>query len=182
MGETLSLWTLFARLPLRGRRPYRSRTRSSHGRRALGVTSPTGFYIYSIGFWAAVLASLVGVWQTIPSVFADCYTLLRRMPPNERTAAAHLSSPAYRNALLFMALASVPFAFVGRPLLIVIAFTVLGSLFIPFLAATLLYLNNRVTFSAPLRSNRLATNVILSLIVVLFLVVGALEIAGIVRR
>ena len=35
-------------------------------------TGSAGFYIYSIGFWAAVLASLVGVWQTIPSVFADC--------------------------------------------------------------------------------------------------------------
>lgn len=146
------------------------------------LTGSAGFYIYSIGFWAAVLASLVGVWQTIPSVFADCYSLLRRMPPNERKAATQLGSPPYRTALLFMALASVPFAFVDRPLLIVIAFTVLGSLFIPFLAVTLLYLNNRVAFSPPLRSNRLATNIVLSLIVVLFLVVGALEIGEIVRR
>ena len=144
------------------------------------LTGSAGFYIYSIGFWAAVLASLVGVWQTIPSVFADCYSLLRRMPPNERKAATQPGSPPYRSALLFMALASVPFAFLDRPLLIVIAFTVLGSLFIPFLAATLLYLNNRVGFTAPLRSNRLATNIVLSLILVLFLVVGALEIVGIV--
>ncbi len=146
------------------------------------LTGSTGFYIYSIGFWAAVLASLVGVWQTIPSVFADCYSLLRGMPPEERNAATQLGSPPYRTALLFMALASVPFAFVDRPLLIVIAFTVLGSLFIPFLAATLLYLNNRVAFPAPLRSNRLSTNIVLSLIVVLFLVVGALEIGAIVTR
>ena len=146
------------------------------------LTGSAGFYIYSIGFWAAVLASLLGVWQTIPSVFADCYSLLRRMPPNERKSATQPGSPPYRTALLFMALASVPFAFLDRPLLIVIAFTVLGSLFIPFLAATLLYLNNRVAFSAPMRPNRLATNIVLSLIVLLFLVVGALEIGGIVRR
>ena len=81
-----------------------------------------------------------------------------------------------------MALASVPFAFSGRPLLIVIAFTVLGSLFIPFLAATLLYLNNRIPFPAPLRPNRFTTNLVLSLIVVLFLSVGALEIAALVAR
>jgi Mn2+/Fe2+ NRAMP family transporter len=142
------------------------------------LTGPTGFYIYSIGFWAAVLASLVGVWQTIPSVFADCYSLLRRLPPDQRKAATQHGAPPYRIALLFMALASVPFAFLGRPLLIVIAFTVLGSLFIPFLAATLLYLNNRVRFPAPLRTNRLATNIVLGLIVVLFIVVGALEIAA----
>ena len=94
------------------------------------LTGFAGFYIYSIGFWAAVLASLVGVWQTIPSVFADCYSLLRRLPRNQRKAATQLGSPPYRTALLFMAFASVPFAFLDRPLLIVIAFIVLGSLFI----------------------------------------------------
>jgi Mn2+/Fe2+ NRAMP family transporter len=146
------------------------------------ITGPAGFYIYSIGFWAAVLASLVGVWETIPEVFSDCYGLLRRLPPTQRTAAVQPGSPPYRTALLFMALASVPFAFLGRPLLVVIAFTVLGSLFIPFLAATLLYLNNRVTFPAPLRPNRLTTNLVLGLIVVLFLVVGALEIAALFAR
>ncbi|MDB6149442.1 MAG: hypothetical protein JWQ44_890 [Chthoniobacter sp.] len=140
------------------------------------LTGAAGFYIYSIGFSAAVLASLVGVWQTIPSVFADCYSLLRRMSPDQRLAATQLGAVPYRAALLFMALASVPFAFLGRPLLIVVAFTVLGSLFIPFLAATLLYLNNRVAFPAPLRPNRLATNVVLGLIVVLFAIVGVIEV------
>ena len=144
-------------------------------------TGPAGFYIYSIGFWAAVLASLVGVWRTIPSVFADCYSLLRRMPPAQRKAATQVSAAPFRVALLGMAVASVPFAFLGRPLLIVIAFTVLGSLFIPFLAATLLYLNNVVAFANPLRHNRLPTNIILGLIVVLFAIVGALEIVALLR-
>jgi len=146
------------------------------------LTGPAGFYIYSVGFWAAVLASLVGVWQTIPSVFADFYSLLRRMPPDQRQATTRVGAPAYRSALLFMALASVPFAFMGRPLLIVIAFTVLGSLFIPFLAATLLYLNNRVAFPPPMRSNHLAANLVLGLILVLFLIIGSLEVVGLFRR
>ena len=146
------------------------------------LTGRAGFYIYSIGFWAAVLASLVGVWQTIPNVFADCYGLLRRLPPEERKAAAQPRATPYRAALLGMALASVPFAFLDRPLLIVIAFTVLGSLFIPYLAATLLYLNKRIPFPAPLRPNRPATNLVLVLIVFLFLVVGAVEIGGLLKR
>lgn len=140
-------------------------------------TGRAGFYIYSIGFWSAVVASLFGVWQTIPSVFADCIGLLRHLPQARREASARPGAPAYRYALLFMALSSVPFAFLGRPLVIIIAFTILGSLFIPFLAATLLYLNNRVPFPEPMRKNRAATNVLLGLVVVLFLVVGALEIA-----
>ena len=146
------------------------------------ITGRAGFYIYSIGFWAAVLASLVGVWQTIPSIFADCYGLLRGMPPDQRKAATQPTSTPYRVALLFMVFAALPFAFLGRPLMIVIAFTVLGSLFIPFLAATLLYLNNRIPFPPPLRSNSLATDIVLGLIVVLFLVVGALEIMALVVR
>ena len=142
------------------------------------LIGPAGFYIYSIGFWAAVLASLFGVWQTIPSVFADCYSLLRRLAPAEREAVVRVSSPAYRAALVFMALAAVPFAFLGRPLLIIVAFTVLGSLFIPFLAATLLYLNNAVPWPAPIRHNRTLTNGVLVIVLLVFVIVGGLEIAA----
>ena len=140
------------------------------------IAGPVGFYIYSIGFWAAVLASLIGVWQTVPTLFADCYSLLRRIPQPERDAAMLPSSRQYRLALAFMALASVPFAFLGRPLLLVVGFTIIGSLFIPFLAATLLYLNNRVPWPGPIRRNNVATNAVLVLVLLLFVVVGALEI------
>ena len=146
-----------------------------------GLTGPIGFYVYSIGFWAAVIASLVGVWQTTPRVFADCHSLLCRMTPEQRHMATQAGSRVYRLALLGMALASVPFAFLGKPLLIVMAFTILGSLFIPFLAATLLYLNNRVPFPAPLRTNGWTTNLVLVLILVLFLAVVVLETGGFLR-
>lgn len=142
------------------------------------TTGPAGFYVYSIGFWAAVLASLFGVWQTVPSIFADCYSLLLRLPDRERDAAMLPSSRQYRAALAFMALMSLPFAFLGRPLLVVVAFTVIGSLFIPFLAATLIYLNNCVLWSAPIRRNTAATNAALVLVLVIFLIVGALEISA----
>ncbi len=140
------------------------------------ITGPVGFYIYSIGFWAAVLASLIGVWQTVPSIFADCYSLLRRMRQSERDAATHPSSWQYRAALAFMGLASVPFAFLGRPLLVVVGFTIIGSLFIPFLAATLLYLNNRIPWPGQILRNNAATNTVLVLVLLLFVTVGGLEI------
>ena len=60
--------------------------------------------------------------------------------------------------------------------MIVIAFTVLGSLFIPFLAATLLYLNNRVRWTSPVPRNHWTTNVLLAVILAMFLVVGAQEV------
>jgi Mn2+/Fe2+ NRAMP family transporter len=142
------------------------------------LIGPTGNWIYSVGFWAAVVASLFGVWQSVPNIAADCYSLLRRMPKARREATVHMTSPVYRTALVFMAVASVPFAFTDRPLFVIVAFTVIGSLFIPFLAATLLYLNNRVPFPAPLRSNRPATNAVLVLVLLAFLAVAALEIAA----
>src|SRR5688572_31961185 len=47
------------------------------------------------------------------------------------------------------------FAFTARPLFVIVAFTVIGSLFIPFLTGTLLYLNNRVPFPEDRKSTRL---------------------------
>jgi Mn2+/Fe2+ NRAMP family transporter len=145
------------------------------------IVGPSGFYIYSIGFWAAVLASLFGVWQTIPRVFADCYSQLRSSPPQEREAAITAGSPAFRGALAFMVLVSVPFVLIDRPLLIVISFTILGSVLIPFLGATLLYLNNRVHWPGRIRHNGVITNSLLTLILLLFLAVGGFEIFSLFR-
>jgi len=146
------------------------------------IIGPVGKWIYALGFWAAVVASLFGVWQSVPGIAADCYSLLRRMPAAQRDAAVQMHSPVYRIALVFMALASVPFAFTERPLFVIVAFTVIGSLFIPFLAATLLYLNNYVPFPKPLRPNRPVTNVVLILVLLAFLAVGGLEIVALVKH
>ncbi|ATC63134.1 hypothetical protein CMV30_03720 [Nibricoccus aquaticus] len=140
------------------------------------LIGPLGSWIYSIGFWAAVTASLVGVWQSVPSMLADCYALLRRLPDDQRDAAMQMKSPVYRAGLIFMAVTSVPFAFAARPLAVIVVFTVLGSLFIPFLAGTLLYLNKRVLFPAPLRCNRPLTNVVLVVVLMGFGAVGVVEI------
>ena len=101
-----------------------------------------GFYAYAIGFWAAVFASLLGVWQSVPYLFADYYGLLRGYAPAARADLTTATSPPYRLALLFITVVSLPFAFVDQPLFIIRTFTIVGSLFIPFLAGTLLYLNN----------------------------------------
>ena len=61
-------------------------------------------------------------------------------------------------------------------LFLVVAFTILGSFFIPFLAATLLHMNNRVPWKPPIRHNRAATNIALAFVLLVFLVVGALEV------
>jgi len=140
------------------------------------IIGPAGFYAYSIGFWAAVFASLLGVWQSVPYLFADFYGLMRKYPRDTRDRLTAVSSRPYRLALLFITVAPIPFAFVDQPLFMIRTFTILGSLFIPFLAATLLYLNN---FAIPahggMRRNSVLTNAVLASALVLFALVGAVE-------
>jgi Mn2+/Fe2+ NRAMP family transporter len=146
------------------------------------IVGPAGFYIYSVGFWCAVFASLLGVWQSIPYMFADSYAILRKVPAERREQETSTKSKPYRLGLLFITLVPLPFAFLGQPLPIIITFTIISSLFIPFVAATLLYLNNKVDWKSPVPKNGLLNNALLVLILVLFVLVAAREIAGAVQR
>jgi Mn2+/Fe2+ NRAMP family transporter len=145
------------------------------------IIGPIGFYTYSIGFWAAVFASLLGIWQSLPYLFADYYGLMRRYSRQERERLTSVTSTPYRVALLFVTLVPLPFAFIDQPLIIIRTFTIVGSLFIPFLAATLIYLNNfRIPLESGVPKNSVLTNVVLVFALVLFAVVGASE-AGLLR-
>ena len=140
------------------------------------LLGPIGVYAYSLGFWAAVFASLLGVWQSVPYLYADFYGIIKNLSVDERREVTKVTSTPYRIALAFISLVPLPFAFTGRPLVIIVTYTIVGSLFVPFLAATLLFLNNRVKWTAPVPHNHWSTNVVLIAILALFAVVGALEV------
>jgi hypothetical protein len=141
-----------------------------------GIVGPVGFYVYSVGFWAAVFASLLGVWQSVPYMFADFYALWKKVPPSEREELTRVSSGPYRIALAFISLAPLPFAFVGRPIAIIVAFTIVGSLFLPFLAATLLWLGRKMPWAGAVPRNSRFTTALLVLILILFVAIGAREV------
>lgn len=140
------------------------------------LLGPIGVYAYSLGFWAAVFASLLGVWQSVPYLYADFYGVMKNLSVDERREITKVTSTPYRVALAFITLIPLPFAFTGRPLVIIVIYTIVGSLFVPFLAATLLYLNNRVKWSAAVPHNHWSTNVVLFGILALFAIVGAQEV------
>ena len=145
------------------------------------IIGPLGFYAYSIGFWAAVFASLLGIWQSLPYLFADYYGLMRKYSRAERERLTSVSSLPYRIALLFVTIVAIPFAFVDQPLIIIRTFTIVGSLFIPFLALTLIYLNNfKIPPASGVPKNSALTNLVLVFALVLFAIVGAAE-AGLLR-
>ena len=130
---------------------------------------------YSVGFWAAVFASLLGVWQSVPYLYADFYSIMKKLPPEERERVTKVTSKPYRLALIFVTLAPIPFAFTGQPIQVIVAYTIVGSLFVPFLAATLLYLNNRVKWTSAVPHNNSPTNALLFVILALFAIVGGDE-------
>jgi Mn2+/Fe2+ NRAMP family transporter len=146
---------------------------------ALGALLGTfGRVAFSVGFWAAVFASLLGVWQSVPYLYADFYGIVKKMSPQARQEIVKVTSTPYRLALAYITLVPIPFAFTGRPIAVIVTYTIVGSLFVPFLAATLLYLNNRVPWTEPVPKNSLLTNLLLVAILALFIVVGAQEAMG----
>jgi uncharacterized membrane protein YkvI len=145
------------------------------------LLGPFGVYAYSLGFWAAVFASLLGVWQSVPYLYADFYGIIKRLSVEERREMTQVTSTPYRLALAFIALVPIPLAFTGRPLLIIVLYTIVGSMFVPFLAATLLYLNNKVAWRTAVPRNHWTTNVVLLAIVALFAILGAQEVLSVLR-
>ncbi len=146
---------------------------------ALGTVMGTfGRIAFSVGFWAAVFASLLGVWQSVPYLYADFYGIFKKMSPEARQDVVKVTSTPYRLALAFITLVPLPVSFTGQPIQVVIIYTIVSSLFVPFVAATLLYLNNRVKWTANVPHNGLLTNVLLIGILMLFAMVGYQEVAA----
>jgi Mn2+/Fe2+ NRAMP family transporter len=116
------------------------------------VVGPAGKWIFLVGFWGAVFTSMLGVWQGVPYIFADFMRVLRRTDREHSQAAVNTESPYYRGYLFFTALVPMSLLYAGRPVWVIIAYSVAGAFFMPFLAGTLLYLNNRREWVATFRN------------------------------
>jgi len=127
-----------------------------------------GELLFLVGFWAAVATSIVGVWQGVPYLFAEFTALLRGRGHVEIST----RSRAYRGTLLFLTFPPMLLLLLGRPVWLVIVYAALGSLFMPLLAATLLWLNRR---GAHALGNRALTVVALLLCLALFVWLAVVE-------
>jgi Mn2+/Fe2+ NRAMP family transporter len=139
-----------------------------------------GEIVFLLGFWGAVASSLLGVWQGVPYLFEDCIAMLRRRtatPPREPGR----RSRAYRGYLLFMTFPPMLLLLLGRPVWLVVIYAALGSLFMPFLAATLLFLNNDRRTMGALRNGWVA-NTFLVLCLGLFVYLMGIELRDQLQR
>jgi Mn2+/Fe2+ NRAMP family transporter len=142
-----------------------------------GVIGPTGRWLFLVGFWGAVRTSMLGVWQGVPYLFADFFARLRNLPSDGDLT----RRPSYRLFLLWIAVAPMALLYFDRPILLIVIYSVLGALFIPFLALTLLYMNGRREWVGELR-NGWASRLVLGAAVVLFLVIAYQDIVAAFRR
>lgn len=93
--------------------------------------------VFLLGAWAAIFSSMLGVWQAVPLMFADAFYGLKH-----QTSTNLEKSQAYRFWMCVLAIvpmASLMFSFKEMQKL----YSLVGAWFMPILALTLLYLNNR---------------------------------------
>ena len=142
------------------------------------VVGDWGRIAFLMGFWGAVFSSLLGVWQSVPYLFADFMDLRGGLKPGVRRTHDLRGTKAYRAYLLFIA--TVPPIFLLVPVRsIQLAFGIVGAFFLPLMALTLLIMNNRRRWVGANFVSHWGHNLILLLGFVFFAYVG---IAGIIER
>jgi hypothetical protein len=131
------------------------------------VLGPTGKWVLLVGFWGAVFSSLLGVWQSVPYLFAD-FVIANRNAGSDKADVTDLSTTTpYRIYLYMIVVIPLPLLWltVERAQL---TYAVLGSLFMPLLALTLLLLNNRTEWVGQQFRNKWITNIVLAATLVFF--------------
>lgn len=138
-------------------------------------------WLFLVGFWATSFTSVVGAWNGIGLMFADFAESVtarlrgREIPSVDKRATS--SSWWFRGYVLWMTFPPMVLLLLGEPIAVVIAYGVLGSVFLPFLALTLLWLLNRSARVPREHRNGWLSNVGLGGAATLFFVVAFTEIA-----
>ena len=146
--------------------------------RALGPLGSVCKWAFLLGAWGAVFSSLLGVWQSVPYLFADFWSQSRSSgDPNARstidTKALPYQAYLYGIALIpILGLVALDFRTITK------TYAVVGALFIPMLAGALLVLNGRSDWVGEKHRNSLWTSLILTATLAFFLLAGFLSIRG----
>jgi len=141
---------------------------------SLGDFGPFGRWAFLVGAWGAVASSMMGVWQCVPCLFADSWSLLWKQPGQSAPARRNTDSRPYRvylYLLAFVPIVGLPFRFDTVQKL----YAIVGAAFMPALAVALLMLNGRWgAIPQEYRNSRLTT-LLLFLTLALFLLAGWYE-------
>ena len=92
-----------------------------------------GKYIFLLGFWSGVFSSLLGVWQSVPYIFADLMSSKFGMSDRRKS---------YRYFAIYIATVPIVSLWVDFES-IQLAYAIVGALFMPFLAITLFFMTRK---------------------------------------
>ena len=131
-----------------------------------GTVIGTGFLV---GFWAASFSSIIGVWNGVSLMFADYWGNMRGKESGH--ADTRVGGKYFKFYLLWLTFPPMLLFILGKPIALILVYGVLGSLFMPFLAVTLIGLLNGHRIPKQW-ANRLHTNLALGATAALFVVLG----------
>ncbi|WP_273692248.1 Nramp family divalent metal transporter [Ketogulonicigenium vulgare] len=96
--------------------------------------------LFLFGFWAAAFSSLIGVWNGVSLMFADFAGEMRKLPHGHIERGS--KGKAYKAYILWLTFPPMVMLFLGQPVYLILAYGVLGALFMPFMSVTLLWILN----------------------------------------
>lgn len=165
----LAVVTIGSRVQVRGQGTELALLLAAQLARSLG---PAGQWIFLVGFWAAVFSALLGVWQSLPYLYADFHRLRQRTPGSLDGLDR---SKHYR--VFLICLGTIPLMLVRWPVKqLQLAFGLTGAMLLPLLALTLLIMNNRVEWVGAKFRASLWLNAVLVAALAFFAYVGVREI------
>ncbi|MGP9649281.1 iron transporter [Arthrobacter sp. MYb211] len=131
-----------------------------------GTFVGTGFLV---GFWAASFSSIIGVWNGVSLMFADFWGHMRKKPAGHKDTLT--GGKYFKFYVLWLTFPPMVLFLLDKPIALILAYGVLGSLFMPFLAITLLGLLNGKRIPKGW-ANRWHTNTALGITALLFISLG----------
>ncbi|MFC0359483.1 iron transporter [Kytococcus schroeteri] len=126
--------------------------------------------LFLVGFWAAAMSSLIGVWNGVSMMFADFAGDALGKPEDHPDRQA--GGRWYTAFVLWLTFPPMVMMFLGKPVWLILAYGVLGAFFMPFLAITLLWILNTDRTPAAWR-NRWLSNAMLVVCAALFAYLAA---------
>lgn len=133
---------------------------------------PTTGTVFLVGFGAAAMSSLVGVWNGVSLMFADFVAHVRGLRPDHPDARS--GGRYYKAYVLWLTLPPITMLYLGKPVFLILAYGALGAFFMPFLAVTLLWLLNTDRVPATWR-NKLHSNVAMGIVALTFVALAVDE-------
>ena len=139
------------------------------------VAGSIGRWIFLIGFWGAVFSSMLGVWQGVPYLFSDFVRVYKNKSITISETKIDGRSRNYLFFLFYLAILPLVLLFFGKPVWVVVIYSIIGAFFMPFLAVLLLIMNNKIKWVKDFKNNRFV-HILLLAGLVLFIVLCIKEI------